>query len=98
MIVVEAIAEILKREGVEYLNCYPTTPLIEALSTHYQKHGSYPTHLEELEGGRTGAGVELRVHLVKFQLEPDLTHRIVAGFGVSPPHRKLVLLRCTVVS
>ena len=30
MIVVEAIAEILKREGVEHLNCYPTTPLIEA--------------------------------------------------------------------
>ena len=30
MIVVEAIAEILKREGVEYLSCYPTTPLIES--------------------------------------------------------------------
>lgn len=32
MNVVEAIAEILKREGVEHLNCYPTTPLIEAAS------------------------------------------------------------------
>ena len=28
--VVDAIAEILKREGVEHLSCYPTTPLIEA--------------------------------------------------------------------
>ena len=30
MIVVEAIAEILKREGVGHLSCYPTTPLIES--------------------------------------------------------------------
>ncbi len=30
MRVIDAIAEILKREGVEYLNCYPTTALIEA--------------------------------------------------------------------
>ena len=27
---IEAIAEILKREGVEYLSCFPTTPVIEA--------------------------------------------------------------------
>src|SRR5262245_24681833 len=30
MKVVDAIAEILKREGVEYLPCYPTSPMIEA--------------------------------------------------------------------
>jgi acetolactate synthase-1/2/3 large subunit len=30
MLVADAIAQILKREGVEYLNCYPSTPLIEA--------------------------------------------------------------------
>jgi acetolactate synthase-1/2/3 large subunit len=30
MKIVDAIAEILKREGVQYLSCYPTTPLIEA--------------------------------------------------------------------
>jgi len=30
MIVVDAIAEILKREGVAHLSCYPTTPLIES--------------------------------------------------------------------
>ncbi len=30
MLVADAVAEILKREGVEYLNCYPSTPLIEA--------------------------------------------------------------------
>ncbi len=30
MRVVDAISEILKREGVEFLSCYPTTPLIEA--------------------------------------------------------------------
>ena len=30
MIVVDAIAEILKREGVGHLSCYPTTPLIES--------------------------------------------------------------------
>ncbi len=30
MRVVDAVARILKREGVEYLNCYPTTVLIEA--------------------------------------------------------------------
>jgi acetolactate synthase I/II/III large subunit len=28
--VTEAIAEILRREGVEFLSCYPTTPLIDA--------------------------------------------------------------------
>ena len=27
---VDAIAEILKREGVEYLSCFPTTPVIES--------------------------------------------------------------------
>ncbi len=27
---IEAMAEILKREGVEYLSCFPTTPVIEA--------------------------------------------------------------------
>ena len=27
---VDAIAEVLKREGVEYLSCFPTTPVIEA--------------------------------------------------------------------
>ena len=27
---VDAICEILKREGVEYLNCFPTTPVIES--------------------------------------------------------------------
>ncbi len=27
---IEAISEILKREGVEYLSCFPTTPVIEA--------------------------------------------------------------------
>jgi len=27
---VDAIAEILKREGVEYLSCFPTTPIIES--------------------------------------------------------------------
>lgn len=30
MRVVDAISEILKREGVEFLSCYPTNPLIEA--------------------------------------------------------------------
>jgi len=30
MKVIDAIAEILKREGIEYLSCYPTTPVIEA--------------------------------------------------------------------
>jgi acetolactate synthase-1/2/3 large subunit len=30
MKVIDAIAEILKREGVQYLSCYPTTPVIEA--------------------------------------------------------------------
>ncbi|MBI3328812.1 MAG: thiamine pyrophosphate-requiring protein [Nitrospinae bacterium] len=30
MKVMDAIAEILKREGVQFLSCYPTTPLIEA--------------------------------------------------------------------
>lgn len=30
MKVIDAIAEILKREGVEYLSCYPTTPVIES--------------------------------------------------------------------
>jgi acetolactate synthase-1/2/3 large subunit len=32
MRVLDAIAEILKREGVSYLNCYPTTALIEAVA------------------------------------------------------------------
>ena len=27
---IDAIAEILKREGVQYLSCFPTTPVIEA--------------------------------------------------------------------
>ncbi|MSQ33966.1 MAG: hypothetical protein EXR60_06085, partial [Dehalococcoidia bacterium] len=30
MRVFDAIVEILKREGVEFLSCYPTTPLIDA--------------------------------------------------------------------
>jgi acetolactate synthase-1/2/3 large subunit len=30
MKVIDAIAEILKREGVQFLSCYPTTPVIEA--------------------------------------------------------------------
>ncbi len=30
MRVVDAISQILKREGVEFLSCYPTTPMIEA--------------------------------------------------------------------
>jgi acetolactate synthase-1/2/3 large subunit len=30
MKVIDAIAEILKREGVQFLSCYPTTPIIEA--------------------------------------------------------------------
>lgn len=30
MRVIDAISEILKREGVEFLSCYPTTPLIDA--------------------------------------------------------------------
>ncbi len=30
MKVVDAIAEILKREGVQFLSCYPTTPVIDA--------------------------------------------------------------------
>ena len=33
MKVVEAIVEILKREGVEYLPCFPTTPIHEAAAT-----------------------------------------------------------------
>ena len=33
MKVVDVIAEILKREGVEFLSCYPTNPLIEAVAT-----------------------------------------------------------------
>ena len=27
---IDAITEILKRQGVEYLSCFPTTPVIEA--------------------------------------------------------------------
>jgi len=30
MRVIDAIVEVLKREGVEYLSCYPTTPIIDA--------------------------------------------------------------------
>ncbi len=30
MRVIDAISEILKREGVEYLPCFPTTPVIES--------------------------------------------------------------------
>jgi acetolactate synthase-1/2/3 large subunit len=33
MRVIDAISEILKREGVDFLSCYPTTPLIEAAAT-----------------------------------------------------------------
>src|SRR5436309_2190958 len=33
MRVVDAVADILKREGVEYLSCYPTTSLIEAVAS-----------------------------------------------------------------
>src|SRR5512132_698748 len=33
MKVVDAVCEILKREGVEFLSCYPTNPLIEAAAT-----------------------------------------------------------------
>jgi acetolactate synthase-1/2/3 large subunit len=33
MKVVDAIAEILKREGVEFLSAYPTTPLIESVAS-----------------------------------------------------------------
>ncbi len=33
MKVIDAIAEILKREGVQFLSCYPTTPVIEACAT-----------------------------------------------------------------
>lgn len=32
MRVIDAVAEILKREGVEFLACYPTLPLIEAVA------------------------------------------------------------------
>ena len=36
MKVVDAICEIRKREGVEFLNCHPTNPLIDAvLAGHY---------------------------------------------------------------
>jgi hypothetical protein len=30
MKVIDAIAEIMKREGVQFLSCYPTTPIIES--------------------------------------------------------------------
>ena len=30
MKIVDAIAEIMKREGVEFLSTYPTTPVIDA--------------------------------------------------------------------
>jgi hypothetical protein len=30
MLVMDAIAEVLKREGISHLFCYPTTPIIEA--------------------------------------------------------------------
>ena len=30
MRVIDVVIEILKREGVEFLSCYPTTPLIDA--------------------------------------------------------------------
>jgi hypothetical protein len=30
MRVVDAIAEIIKREGVQFLSCRPTTPIIDA--------------------------------------------------------------------
>src|SRR4029434_9146696 len=33
MKVVDVIAEILKRESVEFLSCYPTNPLIEAAAS-----------------------------------------------------------------
>jgi acetolactate synthase-1/2/3 large subunit len=33
MRVVDAIAEILKREGVDFLSCYPTTPVIDACAS-----------------------------------------------------------------
>src|SRR5437870_7843207 len=33
MRVVDAIAEILKREGVEFLSCFPTAPMIEAAAS-----------------------------------------------------------------
>jgi len=33
MKVVDVIAEILKREGVEFLSCYPTNTLIEAAAS-----------------------------------------------------------------
>ena len=33
MKVIDAIAEIMKREGVQFLSCYPTTPIIEACAT-----------------------------------------------------------------
>src|SRR5437870_12729083 len=33
MRVVDAVADILRREGVEYLSCYPTTSLIEAVAS-----------------------------------------------------------------
>lgn len=30
MKVIDAIAEILKKEGIQFLSCYPTTPIIDA--------------------------------------------------------------------
>jgi len=32
MQVIDAISEVMKREGVEFVSCYPTSPIIEAVA------------------------------------------------------------------
>jgi hypothetical protein len=38
MRVIDAIAEILQCEGVEFLSCYPTTSIIEACAASGVRH------------------------------------------------------------
>jgi len=47
MQVIDAISEVMKREGVEFLSCYPTSPIIEAAAvahTHTDTHTYRHTH------------------------------------------------------
>ena len=89
MKVVDAVAEILRREGTEYLFCFPTTPLIEACAVA----GIRPivTRVERTlvnmadgytrvhRGLRNGGGVGGR---------PRVPHHARAGEGTREPRRR----------
>ncbi len=91
MQVIDAISEVMKREGVEFVSCYPTSPIIEAVAVagirpivcRQERVGvGFADGFSRVTNGRRIGAFTMRAALLEFITGQEISYSNLAAMEV----------------